>query len=99
MRQRTDTGRSYAGTTMHAGQETNGAAIESIRHVGSRVLDVGAGSGAFSLRRRDVGWHPTTLDAKVSAALEGIRFSEADVTTLSSAVGRKAIPCWPSSRC
>jgi SAM-dependent methyltransferase len=95
MRHRTDTGRTYAGATMHAAPGTHEAALEVLRHVapqGARVLDVGAGSGAFSLRLRDAGWYPTALDATVSTELDGIRFIESDVAALSSAVERENFP-------
>jgi len=95
MRQRTDTGRSYAGATMHASPGTHEAALGALRHVappGARVLDVGAGSGAFSLRLRDAGWCPIALDATVSTELDGIRFIESDVAALSNVVEPESFP-------
>lgn len=95
IRQRTDTGRSYAGATMHASPGTHEAAVEVLRHVappGARVLDVGAGSGAFSLRLRDAGWNPTALDAMVNTEVEGVQFIESDVAGLSDIIEPESFP-------
>lgn len=95
MRQRTDTGRSYAGATMHAAPRAHEDTLRIFRDVctsGCPVLDVGAGSGAFSLRLRDAGWYPTALDATITPDLDGIRTIVTDIADLSDAVGPSSFP-------
>jgi SAM-dependent methyltransferase len=95
MRHRTDTGRTYSGATMHAAPGTHETALEVLRltaPLGLNVLDVGAGSGAFSLRLRDAGWTPTALDAVVGTKLNGIRFIESDIAELSKVITPESVP-------
>lgn len=95
---RTATDRHYAGVVMHAAPGTHEAAIGVLRSVapaGTRVLDVGAGSGSFSRRLRDAGWSPTALDLSVDEqvdTVDGIEFIEADVADLVGAVQGTTFP-------
>src|SRR5688500_11152258 len=56
--QRTETHRDYKGHTMHAAAGVHEYAVELAKQVlpqGGRVLEVGAGCGALTLRMRDAG--------------------------------------------
>lgn len=65
--QRTETGRSYKGHSIHAALGVHEYAVEVAREVlpaGGRILEVGAGCGALTLRMRDAGFDvvPTDLE-------------------------------------
>ena len=65
--QRTETGRSYKGHSSHAALGVHEYAVELARAAlpqGGRILEVGAGCGALTLRLRDAGFDvvPTDLE-------------------------------------
>jgi len=65
--QRTETGRSYKGHSIHAALGVHEYAVELAKSVlphGGRILEVGAGCGALTLRMRDAGLDvvPTDLE-------------------------------------
>ena len=65
--QRTATGRSYAGHSVHAAPGVHEYAVTLVRAAlpeGGRILEVGSGCGALAVRLRDAGFDvvPTDLD-------------------------------------
>lgn len=95
IRHRGDTGRLYAGATMHAAPGTHEAALSVLQHIaptGTPVLDIGAGSGAFSLRLRDAGWQPTAVDLAAPSELRGIEIIEADVSDVQTVIAPRRFP-------
>lgn len=90
-RHRTQTGRYYGGLTMHAAPGVHERAIQLLRQVTpsqGRVVDIGAGSGAFSLRLQEAGLEVLAVDMDTSALPDGILAIQLDASTsLSAALG------------
>ena len=62
---RADTGRSYAGISMHAAPGVHEHALRLLKSrlpVGGSVVDIGTGSGALSARLHDAGYEVTACD-------------------------------------
>lgn len=76
---------------MHAAPGIHERAIRLLREVlppGGQVVDIGAGSGAFSLRLQDAGYKVVSADIDTSALPEGIPAVELDASTsLASVLG------------
>ncbi len=89
-RHRTETGRSYGGVPIHAGPRVHEAVLDIVREKlspGAHVADLGAGSGALSVRLQDHGYRVTALDSNTEGMAAGIDSVEIDVTDLSASVG------------
>jgi SAM-dependent methyltransferase len=92
---RAASGLSFAGVEIHAAEGVHEGALAILRQVlppGTRVADLGAGSGAFSVRLKSAGYEPVAVDLKVDVRPEGINFLEADVTDLSSVFEPGSLP-------
>lgn len=73
-RHRTDTGRLYEGALIHAAPGVHDHALELLKHflpTGATIADLGAGSGAFSLRLRDEGFVVMAVDQEI-APISGV---------------------------
>ena len=81
-RHRSITGRSYQGAAVHAGPGVHEAVLELVRErvpQGARVADLGAGSGALSLRLQDFGYRVTAIDRDVSTIPPQVESLEVDL--------------------
>jgi SAM-dependent methyltransferase len=79
---RAATGRSYGGAPIHAGPHVHERALDLLRAKvpeGARVADLGAGSGALSLRMRDSGYRVTAVDRDVSGIPADLESLEVDL--------------------
>lgn len=84
IRHRTATGRSCEGAPIHAAPGVHEQAILLVerfwpRH--ARIADVGAGSGAFSLRLRAHGYDPVPIDLDTTEIPKELSALQADVCT------------------
>jgi SAM-dependent methyltransferase len=82
-RHRGQTGRHYLGTPIHAGPGVHERALDIAKAVfpeGARLADLGAGSGALSLRLKHAGFQVIALDRDVSEISSGIEVIEADLS-------------------
>ena len=87
--------RSFDGIGVHAAEGVHEAALSLLgRHLraGTRVADLGAGSGAFSVRLRAAGYEPVAVDMKVDVRPDGITFLEADITDLGAVFETASLP-------
>jgi SAM-dependent methyltransferase len=79
---RAATGRSYGGVPIHAGPRVHERALDVLReNVPERasVADLGAGSGALSLRMQDSGYRVTAVDRDVSGIPASVETLEVDL--------------------
>jgi 2-polyprenyl-3-methyl-5-hydroxy-6-metoxy-1,4-benzoquinol methylase len=66
---RQDEGRAYKAIPIHAASNVHEESLDMLQQyvgVGQKVLDLGAGSGAFSLRLHDSGYMPVATELDVS---------------------------------
>lgn len=90
-----DHGPSFDGTAIHAAEGVHEGALAIVRRylpLGAKVADLGAGSGAFSLRLKSVGFEAVAVDMNVDARPQGIRFIEADIMDLGSVFEPESLP-------
>ena len=72
----------YKGLEIHSDPAVHAAAsalLQRVAPTGARVLDLGAGAGAFSQRLADQGFHPTGVDASAAEWTSGLPFVQADL--------------------
>ncbi|MGD0038811.1 MAG: class I SAM-dependent methyltransferase [Isosphaeraceae bacterium] len=93
---------SFAGIGIHAAENVHEGALATLGRLlqpGARVADLGAGSGAFSLRLQSAGYKPVAVDMNVDVRPEGIPFLEADVTDLTSVFEPESLPAAVAIEC
>jgi SAM-dependent methyltransferase len=86
---------SFAGLEIHAAEGIHEKALAILSRVvrpGARIADLGAGSGAFSVRLRSAGYDPVAVDINVDDRPEGIPFLEADIMDLNSVFEPGSLP-------
>lgn len=85
----------FRGAEVYAADGVHEQAFAVLRRVlpmGARIADLGAGSGAFSLRMKEGGYDPVAVDMRVEAVLAGIPFFEADISDLGPLFDRNSLP-------
>lgn len=95
MRHRVQGGLSFDGIPIHAAQGVHEGALAILRRYlppGARVADLGAGSGAFSLRLKSVGFEPIAVDMDVDSRPQGVPFIEANIMDLGSVFEPGSLP-------
>jgi SAM-dependent methyltransferase len=91
-------GLAYAGLPIHSARGVHEFVCRLISKnvpAGGRVLDVGSGSGALSMRLKDMGYRVTAMDlSPESSTLEGIEVLQADIcSTPGTETCRKDFDC------
>jgi SAM-dependent methyltransferase len=89
------TDRAFEGAAIHAAPGVHKKALELMSRefkAGGRVADIGAGSGALSLRLQRAGFRPVAVDLAIDSMPPGIEFVEANVcTSLVDALGEESV--------
>lgn len=88
-------GPTFAGTEIYAAggvHEEVFAILDRVLPSGTRIADLGAGSGSFSLRLKSAGYAPLAVDMDVEVRPDGIPFFEANINDLSALFGEGSLP-------
>ena len=97
-----DHGLSFDGVAIHAAEGVHEGALAILRRylpLGAKLADLGAGSGAFSLRLKSARFDPIAVDMNVGTRPKGVRFIEADIMDLGSVFEPESRPPqWRSSQ-
>lgn len=83
------------GPEIHAADGVHQEAFAVLSRVlpqGKRVADLGAGSGAFSVRLKSAGYDPVAVDMDVDVRPPDIPFIEADISNLGALFSENSLP-------